>query len=256
MPAPEPGRVALVTGGTAGMGLATAVRLSRLGFRVGLTARDPARGERALESLRVAGPGPHAFAAADAADAESFSGALAALRRELGEPDVVFHNAGLDCVGPIDGIDLSTFDRVVATNLRSAYLLLHDVLPAMRRRQAGSIVVGASNAGLLARAEDPVYCASKAGLVMLVHAVALEVAADGIRINAVCPGPVRTGMLEDPDAAALTTPLRRVADPDEVAQLVVYLLSDDARNITGAAFPIDGGKTAGHVPPWTGADIR
>jgi len=152
------------------------------------------------------------------------------------------------CVGAIDEIDLATWDLMMATNVRSAFVLLREVLPSMRRRRAGSIVVDASNAGLVARGDDPVYCASKAALVMLVRAVALEVGGDGIRINAVCPGPVRTAMLDDPEASAKTTALGRVAEPDEIAEIVVYLLSEGARNVTGAAFPIDGGKTAGHLP--------
>jgi NAD(P)-dependent dehydrogenase (short-subunit alcohol dehydrogenase family) len=166
----------------------------------------------------------------------------------VGPFDRVFHNAGVDVEGTVETLALDVWDRAFAVNVRPAHTLLHHLLPGMRARRRGAIVMGGSNAGVVARATDPVYCATKAALAMLARAVALDVAADGVRINVIAPGPVDTPSMGDPAAAVASTPARTYASPGEVARLVHYLLSDDARFITGAVVPIDGGKTAGHNP--------
>jgi NAD(P)-dependent dehydrogenase (short-subunit alcohol dehydrogenase family) len=162
--------------------------------------------------------------------------------------------------GAVDEIDEATWDECLETNLKSAYLASREAIPRMRRVHGGVIVNNASNAGLIARARDPVYCASKAGLIMLTRSMALAHAPDRIRVNAVCPGPVAGPTIDrsvaaaaDPAAelaatiaaAPLAAAAGRLIEPDEVAAAVLYLCSDQASMVTGAVIAVDAGKSAG-----------
>jgi meso-butanediol dehydrogenase / (S,S)-butanediol dehydrogenase / diacetyl reductase len=237
--------VAIVTGGSSGIGLAVATRLARQGYTLAVIALPDRQLGRAVQSLAAAAPGPHCGFGVDVADADGLAAALRQIAAEVGVASAVFHNAGLDCEGAIDSITVDTWDYVVDVNLRSSYVILRELIPPMRDRGCGSVVLGGSNAGLVARKQDPVYCATKAGIVMLARSVALDVARTGVRVNAVCPGPVRTASLGDEAAALRAVPAGRIAEPEEVAAVVCFLLSDEARFVTGSAYPVDGGKSAG-----------
>jgi NAD(P)-dependent dehydrogenase (short-subunit alcohol dehydrogenase family) len=251
-------RVAVVTGAASGIGRATALLLARHGARVfvGDHAPLPENAER--------------FAAA------GIDQTVCDIRREAnvrnlidraaaaGRFDILVNNAGIGLVKQITDVTEDEWDACLDTNLKGAFLTSKHAIGRMRASGGGSIVNIASNAGLLPRAHDPVYSVSKAALVALTRSLALCHARDRIRVNAVCPGPVeRTRMMDDdlaraPDrdaairgliaASPLVAACSRMITPDEVAQAVLYLVSDAALMVTGTAIAIDGGKSLG-VPP-------
>ncbi len=253
-------RTALVTGGASGIGLATAHALGRTGAIVYVAGRREAQGLLAVETLHRAGIDGR-YITLDVRDGASVGSAIARIADSVGRLDILMNNAGVDCVGALDELDESDWDDCFDTNLKGAFLCSRAAIPLMRSGGGGVIINNASNAALLARANEPAYSASKAGLVMLTRSMALAYAADRIRVNAVCPGPVAgTGIMDrnlrsavDPAAAAagyiarapLAAAYGRMIEPEEVASLVAYLCSDAATMITGAIIPIDAGKSAG-----------
>jgi NAD(P)-dependent dehydrogenase (short-subunit alcohol dehydrogenase family) len=255
-------RTALVTGGASGIGLATAEALGRTGTIVCIGGRDEARGKIAVDTLHRAGIDGR-FIPLDVRDGASVRAAIASIADSLGNIDILVNNAGIMCIGAVDQLDEADWDDCFDTNLKGAFLCSRAVIPMMRSSGGGVIINNASNAGLAARATEPAYSAAKAGLVMLTRSMALGYAADRIRVNAVCPGPVgRTGIMDrnlatavDPVAAEagflarapLAAAFGRMIDPEEVAALIAYLCSDAATMITGAIIPIDAGKSAGPV---------
>jgi NAD(P)-dependent dehydrogenase (short-subunit alcohol dehydrogenase family) len=248
-----------VTGGTSGIGLATAQALAAQGVDVVITGRDEERGLIALDAL-AGHAGRSVFVPGDVAIASDVTRAFEAADRAFGRVDFLFNNAGVAAVGPIDQLDEAAWDACIDTNLKGTYLASRAAIPRMRAVGGGVIVNNSSNAGLQARARDPVYGASKAGLNMLTKGMALTHAADRIRGNAVCPGPVAGPAYDlvieaavDPaaelrmaiEAAPLAAAMGRMIEPREVAAVVVFLCSDEAAMITGAIVAVDAGKSAG-----------
>lgn len=253
------GRVALITGGSGGIGLATAHAFAERGADVIITGRDRERGAAAVEGLSRHGRTTR-FVSGDVGDARHVAAVYADIDATFGRLDIVFNNAGVAAVGPIDMVDEAAWDACIDTNLKGTFLVSREAIPRLRAGGGGVIINNASNAGLLARARDPVYCASKAGLIMLTRAMALGHAADRIRVNAVCPGPVDAPGMEaslaraaDPEAerraviaaSPLAAAHARMIQAEEIASAVLYLCSDEAAMITGAVLSIDGGKSAG-----------
>jgi NAD(P)-dependent dehydrogenase (short-subunit alcohol dehydrogenase family) len=251
------GRVALVTGGATGIGLATARALATDGAAVYIAVRDLDRGRRVAAEESARGLDVRAVRM-DVSDAPSVAAAFLEVD-EAGRLDIVVNNAGIDMVGRVENLSEIDWDTALDTNLKGPFLVARLAIPRLRSTGGGVIVNVASNAGLVARADEPAYSTSKAGLLMLTRSLARAHAEDRIRVNAVCPGPVGdTGIMDrnlaqapDP-AAALASYLRkaplaaawgRLIDPGEVAALIRFLCSDVAAMITGATIAIDGGKS-------------
>jgi NAD(P)-dependent dehydrogenase (short-subunit alcohol dehydrogenase family) len=251
------GRVAVVTGGATGIGLATVRALAADGAAVYIVARDAARARRVAAEETARGFDIRAVKM-DVADAQSVARAFVEVD-DAGRLDIVVNNAGINMVGRVENLSETDWETCLDTNLKGPFLVARQAIPRMRSTGGGVIINVASNAGLVARADEPAYSTSKAGLLMLTRALALAHAEDRIRVNAVCPGPVRdTGIMDrnlaqatDP-AAALAAYVRkaplaaawgRLIDPAEVAALIRFLCSDMAAMITGATVAIDGGKS-------------
>jgi NAD(P)-dependent dehydrogenase (short-subunit alcohol dehydrogenase family) len=172
---------------------------------------------------------------------------------QFGRVDVAVNNAGVEGrFGPVQDLSIDDFDRIIAVNLRGVWLGLKYQIPHMLSRGGGAIVNTASTAGVTGIANVAAYTASKHGVVGLTKAVALELAQAGIRVNAVAPGPVNTGLLHrmiqgniDVSAIAESVPMRRVSEPQETANAIVWLCSDAASYITGHTLVVDGGLTVG-----------
>jgi NAD(P)-dependent dehydrogenase (short-subunit alcohol dehydrogenase family) len=248
------GRVAIVTGASRGIGAETARAFARAGAAVALAARD----ERALTDLadEIRATGGQALAVAtDVADPAAVERLVAATTDAFGRLDAAFNNAAGGGRRPTRIADLATrdFDAEVAVGLRGVFLSMKYEIPAMLQSGGGAIVNAASTAGLEAVGGLAGYVASKHAVIGLTKAAALEYAEQGVRANAVAPGPILTDPLrrageEMQRRAAMAMPMRRVGQPREVAAAVVWLCSDAASYITGTTVPIDGGKLAGMAP--------
>lgn len=253
------GKVAIVTGGADGIGRATAVALAKRGARVWAGDVRP-RSENNVEFTALG----ITQVACDVRREADVIRLIESAVGSAGRLDILVSNAGVGLVKQIPDVAEEDWDRCLDTNLKGAFLCAKHAIPHLRRAGGGSIVTVASNAGLLPRAHDPVYCISKAALIGLTRSLALCHAVDKIRVNAVCPGPVGdTGMMReviesatDPEAQAqaviaaspIAFALGRMIKPEEVAQAIVYLASEAAVFVSGTALAIDGAKAMG-VPP-------
>lgn len=237
--------VILVTGGDAGIGFGIARKFAALGYDVAICSPDRDRCKRALASLAKY----ECRLAAITADLRKEHQVKSLLRRtidEFGRLDVLCNNAGIQRLGAIEKVPTSLWDDVMAVNVRAAYLCAKYALPHLKFSK-GAIVNIASIAGLVGYAEGSAYCASKAALIMLTKTTALEFAPYGIRVNCICPGATRTSLISSERLKLLpkTIPLGQVGEPNDVAELALFLGSEKARQITGGVYVIDGGVTAG-----------
>jgi NAD(P)-dependent dehydrogenase (short-subunit alcohol dehydrogenase family) len=253
------GRTAVVTGAASGIGLAVALALAKSGATVVVGDYDPLP-----ESTELFQQHGIVQRRCDVRSESEVRALIHCAAERTGKLEILVNNAGIKMVKPITDVTEQEWDDCLNTNLKGAFLTCKHAIPWMRKGGGGSIINVASNAGLLPRAHDPVYSISKGALVALTKSLALCHSVDRIRVNAVCPGPVRnTRMmnsdLEDPDTAGIVaqqiidaSPLARafgrMIDPEEVAEAVLYLASDAAAMVTGTAIAIDGGKSLG-VPP-------
>ena len=241
------GKVALVTGAGSGIGRAIAERLAAEGARVAASDLVLADAEVTAKTL-----GTDAIAVQlDVADDDSIGLAVAEVTERLGPIDVLVNNAGWDLIEPFVDTEPTTWDRVLAINLRGPIAVTRSVLDSMIERRAGRIVSIASDAGRVGSSGEAVYSGAKAGVMGFSRTVAREVARYGINVNCVCPGPTNTPLIQreaekNPKwLAALerAVPFGRLADPAEIAAAVAFLASDDAAFITGQAVSVSGGLT-------------
>ena len=250
------GKVALITGGGGGIGRATAAGFAARGAKVMVVDSDADAGGATVGVVQQQG-GEARFTRADVTRAGDVRDYVKAALDAWGRIDCFFNNAGIEGkVTPTVEYDDDMFDRVIAVNLKGVFLGLKHVLPVMLRQGSGAIVNTASTSGLFGGPGMSAYVASKHGVLGLTKVAAAEVAAQGVRVNAICPGPVETRMMRslesqrnpnDPQAVysafRATAPSGRYTTPEEIAGGVIYLSSDLAGNLTGSHLVIDGGRS-------------
>jgi NAD(P)-dependent dehydrogenase (short-subunit alcohol dehydrogenase family) len=236
------GERALVTGATSGIGRAVALQLARDGAEVLVHGRDAARGVRTVQEITAAG-GKASFRAADLGDPAD----VQRLARDVGEVDILINNAGISRFAPTAEFDVAAFDEMFASNVRAPFFLVGALAPGMSARGHGSIVSLSSMAGGVGLIGGAAYGATKASLEAMTRAWAAEYSASGVRVNAIAPGPVYTPTPSGPEfIAALgeTTPMHRASQPEEIAEVIAFLVSPRASYITGTTVAADGGRRA------------
>lgn len=248
------GKVAVVTGGCSGIGLATVRRFAAEGAKVVIGDVDDAAGARIAKQLGGA------YVHCDVTDPGQVETLFGTAKEKFGSIDIAFNNAGIS--PPEDDsiltTDLDAWRRVQEVNLTSVYLCCKAVLPYMLEQKRGSIINTASFVAVMGAATSQIsYTASKGGVLSMTRELGVQFARDGVRVNALCPGPVNTPLLRelfasDPERAArrlVHIPVGRFAEPEEIANAVLFLASDESSFITAAQFMVDGGIAGSYVTP-------
>jgi len=245
------GKVAFVTGGSSGIGRTTALAFARAGAAVTVVDLNE-DGARETAGLVEEAGGRALAVRANVAEPDDVQAAVDATLKAFGRLDAAFNNAGIEQpMASLHDIDVELFDRVTAINLRGVFLCIRAQVPAMKLTGGGTIVNTASGAGVMGIAGQAAYCASKFGVVGLTEAAALDYAAEGIRINAVCPGIIATPMMdrftggtaEGQARVIASEPIGRMGVPDEIADAVLWLSSEASSFVVGHALVVDGGQT-------------
>jgi NAD(P)-dependent dehydrogenase (short-subunit alcohol dehydrogenase family) len=248
------GKVAVVTGGASGIGLATVERFLEEGARVAIVDISEKAGDKAVTEL--AGKGHHPMlVTGDVTDSADVERMVREITDEFGRIDVLFNNAGILVEGTIDKVSEEDWDRIMAVNVKGVFLMTKQIIPLMLEQGGGSIVNNASCSGLVGDRAAIAYNASKGAVVLMTKCLALDYAEKNVRVNCVCPGEIETPMFLQEVASRGTTvdahrkevseyhPIGRLGQPVEVANTVAFLASSDASFITGAAVSVDGGYT-------------
>jgi len=249
------GKVALITGGTSGIGSATAERFAGEGAAVAITGRNAERGEKVVEAI-VANGGEALFMRSDVRLAKDCRQAVEQTLERFGKIDVLFNNAGVFHPRTIPECTEEEWDETIDSSLKGAFLMSKYVLPSMIEHGSGSIIHTSSGWGILGGDKAAAYCAAKGGLIVMAKAMAIDHGPSGIRVNCVCPGDVLTPMLpddaekrgiawEDYAAGAADRPLGRIGTVGDIADAVLFLASDESSFVTGEALVVDGGGVAG-----------
>lgn len=249
------GKVAVITGGASGIGLATARLFLKEGANVVLSGRDELRGKDALRKLSFAEERVF-FYPSDVRNSTSCEKVVQQTFERFGQLDILFNNAGVVYIKrPITNTSEEIWDETIDINLKGTFLMSRAAIPAMINSGGGSIINNASVFGLVGGMGAAAYCAAKGGVVLLTKAMALDHAAQNIRVNCICPGSVDTPMLQGEmeelgdvekmkQVFAARHPMNRIASPEEIAQVVLFLASEEASFVTGTSIPVDGGRTA------------
>src|ERR1700692_675045 len=249
------GKVALITGAASGIGRATALLFAREGAAGSLPDLNADAGQRVVDQITKSG-GRAFFEGIDVTRAADCQRLVERAIREFGRIDILFNNAGIIRRATVLDLSEDDWDRVMAVNVKSIYLMSREVIPHMRKAGGGTIINTASGWGLTGGAKAAVYCASKGAVVLLTKAMGLDHGPQKIRVNCICPGDTDTGMLREEAgqlgeensrflADAAQRPLGRVGTPEEIAQAALYLASDSSSFVTGTALVVDGGGPAG-----------
>ena len=249
------GKVAVITGGGSGIGRAAVRLFAAEGAKVAVVDKDGAAAEAASEEVRRSG-GLAIGIRGDVSQSPDVEAAVRRMLEEWGTINILCNNAGIPLVRSFLETTLEEVDRLLAVNFKSVIVFSQAVVPTMIRTGGGAIVNVASNAGLVGRAWQGVYGASKAAVISLTKSMALALASDRIRVNCVCPGSIDTPMLRGAlektgtfetewRRTELVTPLGRIGQPEDIAYAMLFLASSEADFVTGIALPVDGGRTVG-----------
>ena len=250
-------KVALVTGGGRGIGEAIALAFGREGARVAVADVDPKTAAATARRLGARGLALHM----DVASKDSVDEGFAAIDRKWGRVDIAVTNAAIEPIVPFLELDEATWDRIVDTNLKGTFLVAQAAARRMARRRRGVIITLSSVNAEVARPESAAYAATKGGVRQLTKAMAVSLAPYGVRVNAIGPGTVVTGLTRHllrnrtwRDAVYARTPMQRVAEPREIGEVAVFLASDMSSYMTGTTVYVDGGRLAlnGMMPPKRG----
>ncbi len=246
-------KVAIVTGAASGIGKATAALFAGEGAKVVAADWSDAQGSEAVEAIKASG-GDAVFVRVDVAQPEDVRAMIEKASDFYGGLDVIFNNAGVEGdQGLTADCSVENWDRVIGINLKGVFLGMKYAIPEMLKRGGGSIINNASVAGIVGFRGLPAYCASKGGVIQLSKTAALEYAAQGIRVNAICPGVIWTPMVERfvgdnaeaRKAFEAMEPVGHFGSPEDIAAMALFLASDQSRFCTGAPFVVDGGFVAG-----------
>jgi NAD(P)-dependent dehydrogenase (short-subunit alcohol dehydrogenase family) len=251
------GKVALITGGASGIGRATALLFAREEAAIALADLNADAGQRVVDEIAHSG-GRAFFEPADVTRAADCRRVVERTLREFEKIDILVNNAGMIRRATVLDLREDDWDRVMAVNVKSIYLLSREAIPHMQKAGGGTIINTASGWGLAGGAKAAVYCASKGAVVLLTKAMAIDHGPQKIRVNCICPGDTDTGMLREEAlqlgeensrfvAESAKRPLGRVGKPGEIAQAALYLASDASSFVTGTALVVDGGGMAGSV---------
>ncbi len=248
-------KVVLVTGGTSGIGAETARQFAAHGARVVISGRNAERGAGVVKEIADGG-GEAAFVKGDVTDSSSCDALVAETVKRFARLDILFNNAGVVSIGKIDTFTDAEWHRIIETNLTGPFYMARAAVRQMKAQGGGAIVNMSSECGLIGYEDTAAYSTSKGGIVMLTKVMALDHAKDNIRVNAVCPGDIDTGMTDTVWATMNVSkdeirkqledhiPLGRVGHVSDIARAVMYMASDAAAFMTGAMVSVDGGTTA------------
>ncbi len=240
-------RVALITGAGAGIGQAMATLFAREGAKVVIADRDPGGGQETLATIRQ-NQGEALFVEGDVSNPDHARRMVQTAVSSCGRLDILVNNAGVLLTGTVVDLDENNWNRLMAVNLTGTFLCSKYAIPLMSTQGGGVILNISSTAGLGGGYHRAAYSASKGGIIALTQSMALDHAANKIRVNCLCPGPVDTPMLRRSTTAAgideicKTNPLGRLASPAEIASVALFLVSDLASYVTGAVWTVDGGE--------------
>jgi NAD(P)-dependent dehydrogenase (short-subunit alcohol dehydrogenase family) len=248
------GKAAIVTGAGTGIGRAIALALAREGAKVAVAGRRREKLEEVAQAILQVG-GEALVTLCDVSSEADSQRAVKDAGEVFGHVNILVNNAGALSVSTVESISVEEWDRLMATNLKGPFLMSRAVLPAMRQAGGGAIVNVGSVLGLVAMKDRAAYCASKGGVTMLTKAMALDHAQENIRVNCICPAIVETDLIRElfskseegrqvRETRLATLPLGKFGKPDDIAELAVFLASEESSWMTGTAIPVDGGLTA------------
>lgn len=243
-------KTAVITGGTSGIGEATAKLFAREGARVAVVGRNEEKGKSIVEEISSNG-GQAVFVQCDVSKEEDAKKMVDQVIKEFGQIDILYNNAGIAEFGTVHETEEENWNKVLDINLKGVYLCSKYVIPHMQKQKKGSIISTASVAGMIGYPGAAAYCASKGGVHNLTKAMALDYGPDGIRVNDICPGVIETPMTvgafgsgEEVKKQAADYPIGRVGTPEDIAYAALFLASDESTFVTGTSLIVDGGFTA------------